>query len=156
MNRPLDREGLATMLWQQAENLDITAIGAVAAPYSFALTRRGQQHYALILLRSSDFWQKRVHLARLRPELLVVWTHDSCLPIEVLSLKTGVLFAPYAVSASIEKRNRYTANILLGMLMCGLQRAYDALECLPDATKYRYLARVKALTKRPRGRPLKV
>ena len=64
------------MLWQQAENLDITDIGATGSPYSFFVTRRGHQHYGLILVRSSDFWNKRVHLASVRPNLLIVWTHD--------------------------------------------------------------------------------
>jgi hypothetical protein len=155
MQRPLDREGVATMLWQQADNLDITDIQASASPYSFFVTRQGKQQYVLILVRSSEFWTKRVHLSPVRPSLLIVWNHDSCLPVDVISLKTGVLSPAYS-NQSIQKRSRCTSNILLGMLMCGMQSAYDMLEQLPESSKFRYLARVKALTKRPRGRPLKV
>jgi hypothetical protein len=153
--KPLDRAGVATMLWQQSDNLDITAIGGTPSPFSFQITRRGYQLYGLVLVRSSDYWTKRVHLAPVRPDLLIVWTHDSCVPVETLSLKTGVLSPAYGCPP-IEKRNRYTAPVFIGQLLCGLQSAYDALETLPEATKYRYLARVKELTKRPRGRPLKV
>jgi hypothetical protein len=144
------------MLLAQAENLDITAIGASAAPHSYYITRRGHEQYAVILVRSSEYWQKRIHLVQMRADLLIVWEHDSCLPIDVLALKTGMLHPAYGVATTPDKRNRYTASILIGQLMCGLQSAYDALEALPDATKYRYLARMRELTKRPRGRPLKV
>ncbi len=143
------------MLMQQADNLDITAIAPTGSPSSFHITRYGRQHYGLVLVRSSDYWTKRIHLARMRPDLLIVWTHDSCVPVEVLSLKTGVLSPAYGGPA-VTKRNRYTASVMIGQLMCGLQSAFDTLETLPEATKYRYLARVKELTKRPRGRPLKV
>jgi hypothetical protein len=85
-------------------------------------------------VRSSDYWYKRVHLAQLRPDLLIVWTHDSCVPVEVLSLKTGVLSPAYGCPP-VTSRNRYTANMIIGQLMCGLQSAFDLLETLPEATK---------------------
>jgi hypothetical protein len=155
MEKSLDREGLVVMLFQQAEHLGIKEIQATASPFSFHLRFDGREAYTLLLLRSSDFWYKRVHLAQLRPSLLVVWEHDSFLPVDVLSIKTGGLWSRYT-APRIEKRSRYTASILLGRLMCGDKEGYQLLNDLPLPTRYRYLARVKELTKRPRGRPLKV
>jgi len=50
----------------------------------------------------------------------------------------------------------YTARIMVGQLLCGVQSAYDELATMPRSTQYRYLANVAALSKRTRGRPLKV
>ncbi len=63
---------------------------------------------------------------------------------------------PAYSSSAVIKRNRYTARVIVGQLLCGLQAAYKNLEDYPEATRYRYLAKVAALSKRERGRPLKI
>ncbi len=160
------RDALVSLLFQQIGQLPIERVeadlqGIGAGGFSFILTINRKHYRTLILVRSSDYWQRRVHLALQKQhstlDLLVVWEHDSCIPCEVLALKTGILHTPYAVTAqSLISRNRYTSRILLGQLLCGVQAGYDTLEKLPRSTQYRYLAHVAALSKRTRGRPLKV
>ncbi len=159
------RDALVSLLFQQIGQLPIdrveTDLAGIGGCFSFILTIHGKHYRTLILVRSSDYWQRRVHLALQKQnstlDLLVVWEHDSCIPCEVLALKTGILHTPFAVTAqSLTIRNRYTSRILLGQLLCGVQAGYDTLEKLPRSTQYRYLAHVATLSKRTRGRPLKV
>lgn len=156
-----DRDALVTMLLQQSGPLGLERIEPLASggAYSFSLTLRGRSHHALVLVRSSDYWEKRVHMTVMEtgnaPDLLITWEHDSCCPVAVLSLRSGDWHPAYSSSA-IVKRNRYTARVLVGQLLCGLQAAYEALDQFPEATRYRYLAKVAALSKRERGRPLKI
>ncbi len=157
------REGLTALLFQQAALLDIRSIEAGAAggasPYSFHLTMDGVWYAALVLARSSDYWYKRIHLAapERRPSLLIVWDHDSCVPVHTLSLRDGQRYGKYAASPERDPgvaRNRYSAQVLLGQLLCGIQTAYDRLEHVHPSVKYRYLAKVHALSRRQRGRPM--
>lgn len=157
-----DRDALVTLLLQQSGPLGLERIEPLASggAYSFALVLRSRAYHALVLMRSSDYWFKRVHMTVAEtgiqaPDLLITWEHDSCLPLDVLSLRSGDWHPAYS-STSITKRNRYTARVLVGQLLCGLQSAYEDLESFPEGTKYRYLARVASLSKRDRGRPLKI
>ena len=158
------REALTSLLLQQVGMLPIERVepdlSGIGGCFSFVLTISGRHCRALILVRSSEYWTRRVHLAlqqrRVTLDLLVVWEHDSCVPAQVLALKTGVLHDVYAVAVPITSRNRYTARLILGQLLCGVQSAYDLLATLPRSTQYRYLSHVAALSKRRRGRPLKV
>jgi len=157
MKQPLDREGLVMLLIQQAARLGIQQLDAYpgGSSYSFAIRCQGRSYHALILMRSSDYWEKRIHMGKDAPDLLIVWLHDSCVPVAVLALRTGDWDQPYS-HAQVTQRNRYTARIIVGQLLCGLQAAYDEIAQFPEGTRYRYLAKVAALSKRKRGRPLKV
>jgi hypothetical protein len=156
-----DRDALVTLLLQQSGPLGLERIEPLASggAYAFTLVLRGQAYRTLFLVRSSDYWFKRVHKtvekSGLLPDLLITWEHDSCCPVAVLALRTGDWHPAYSSSVVI-RRNRYTARIIVGQLLCGLQAAYENLEQYPEATKYRYLAKVAALSKRERGRPLKI
>lgn len=150
----IDRQGLAVLLLQQRQALGIEQICLVHG-YTFRMMMNGIEEQALVLEKSSDYWQKRIHLQNHRHSLLVVWKHDSCVPLSVLALCNGRYYSPLA-SKEVAVRNRYTAQVLLGQLMCGIQSAYDRLEQadIHPSVKYRYLAKVHALSHRKRGRPL--
>ncbi|HVB20576.1 MAG TPA: hypothetical protein VNG51_01340 [Ktedonobacteraceae bacterium] len=156
-----DRDALVTLLLQQSGPLGLERIEPLATggAYAFVLVLRGQSYHALVLVRSSDYWFKRVHKTVEKtgqtPDLLICWEHDSCCPIDVLALRTGD-WHPALNSRAVAARNRYTARVIVGQLLCGLQAAYDALESYPEGTRYRYLAKVAELSKRERGRPLKI
>lgn len=152
--KQLDREAILLMFLEQAKKLDARDIRPGKGPYTAWVTLKGQQYYTLFLERSSDYWSKRVHTFKHALTLLIVYEHNSCIPFAVLCLKDGNFYDPYVVTKEPVKRNRYTASILLGQLMCGSKDAYDALERMPWQTKYRYLAKRNALMDRRRGRPL--
>ena len=157
------RTALITLLLQQQGMLSLDRIEPDLLGYggcfSYLLTFAGKHHRALLLVRSSEYWTRRVHLAlqhrHTSLDMLVTWEHDSCVPCSVLALKTGIMHSAYATPAPITGRNRYTAPLIVGQLLCGVQSAYDMLETLPRSTQYRYLAQVAQLSKRARSRPLK-
>ncbi|HVB20592.1 MAG TPA: hypothetical protein VNG51_01420 [Ktedonobacteraceae bacterium] len=156
-----DRDALVTLLLQQSKPLGLERIEPLATggAYAFSLVLRGRAYRSLFLVRSSDYWEKRVHKTVEKtgqaPDLLVCWEHDSCCPVDVLALRTGDWHPAYN-SRTVSVRNRYTAQVIVGQLLCGLQAAYDDLADYPEGTKYRYLAKVAELSKRERGRPLKI
>src|SRR5262245_43442970 len=137
MTDPLDRESVLLMFLEHAPKLDAREIAPGRGPYTAHLTLKGQRYYALVLLRSSEYWGKRIHTYKHSLTLLIVYEHDSCIPFPVLCLKDGHLYDAYALTKAPTKRNRYTASILLGQLMCGSKDAYDLLEHIPWQTKYR-------------------
>ncbi len=159
----LDRLGVARLFVQHAHALGASSIQQLpGAPstYSVAITDHDRgvvwTHTALILVRSNDYWTKRVHLLRHDLTLLIVWTHDSILPLPVLALDSGHWHSARTHTKQRLSRNRYTAKMLLGELLCGIQSAYDELETLPYQTRHRYLQRVHDLMHRAKGRPLTV
>ena len=159
----LDRDGVSRLFVQHASALGATDVRRVrGAPYTFRFSIEDPDkkvmwpQEGLVLVRSSDYWTRRVHLQKHNLTLLLVWKHDSIIPLPVLSLCDGHWHAARTNTKPRPIRNRYTAPLLLGELLCGNQRAYDELEHLPDPTKYRYLKRVHELMHREKGRPLAV
>src|SRR5947209_7493727 len=71
-------------------------IERVYASYCFqVLIAQGESYRALVLARSSDYWQQRIHLRRKsRPELVICASHDTCLPCGVLALDEGYQYGP--------------------------------------------------------------
>jgi hypothetical protein len=159
----LDRVGVARLFVEHAEALGASALRrAVDAPYTFQLSildpDRGLlwAQTALILVRSSDYWRQRVHLLAHDLTLLIVWKHDSIVPLPVLALDSGHWHSAKTHTKQRTTRDRYTAWMLLGELLCGMQSAFDELDRLPYATRHRYLKKVHALMHRARGRPVAV
>ena len=159
----LDREGVTSLFLQHASALgatDVRRVRGAPSTLRFSIEDPDKQvmwpQEALVLVRSSDYWKKRVHLQKHELTMLLVWRHDSIVPLPVLSLCDGHWHAARTNTKTHAARNRYTASLLLGELLCGNQRAYDELEQLPASTRYRYLKRVHALMHRERGRPLAV
>ena len=150
----LDREAVLLLFLEQAHKLDAADIGPRRGAYTLSVLLKERRYAALVLVRSSDYWRKRVHTYQHGLDLLIVYCHESCIPFAVLSLEDGHCYDPYVVARQPHPRNRYTSSILLGQLLCGVKDAYDALEQMPWQTKYRYLAQRNALLQRQRGRPL--
>jgi len=148
-------------LVEHAEALGASSIRREAsAPYTFQLSildpDRGLMwtQTALVLVHSSDYWRQRVHLLTHDLTLLIVWKHDSIVPLPVLALNSGHWHSARTHTIKRTTRNRYTSWLLLGELLCGMQSAYDELETLPYQTRHRYLKRVHALMHRAKGRPV--
>jgi len=159
----LDQTGIARLFVEQAEALGASALRrAVDAPYTFQLSivdpDRGLlwTQTALILISSSDYWKQRIHLLSHDLTLLIVWKHDSIVPLPVLALDSGHWHSARTHTKKRTVRNRYTAWMLIGELLCGMQSAYDELNQLPYQTRHRYLKRVHTLMHRAKGRPVTV
>jgi hypothetical protein len=113
---------------------------------------------ALILARSSDYWQQRVHLRRTsRPDLVICYEHDTCLPCAVLPLDEGWLYHPCELPHWYAPQMRGTKRgcmVLLGQLLSGDERGFKLFDDLPRTTRYRYLAKLRHFSHNRRGRPL--
>lgn len=159
----LDRAGVARLFVEHAQALGASSIRRAShAPYTLHLSildpDRGLMwtQTALILVHSSDYWRRRVHLLNHDLTLLIVWKHDSIVPLPVLALDSGHWHSARTHTRKRATLNRYTAWLLLGELLCGMQSAYDELEKLPYQTRHRYLKRVHELMHRAKGRPVAV
>jgi hypothetical protein len=159
----LDRAGVKRLFVEHAEALGASSIRRAAdAPYTFHLSIMDQDRglmwaqTALVLVRSSDYWQQRIHLLDHDLTLLIVWKHDSIVPLPVLALDSGHWHSARTHTRQRTTRNRYTAWQLLGELLCGMQSAYDELDHISYQAKHRYLKRVHELMHRAKGRPVAV
>ncbi len=132
----------------------------VYASYCFQVAiAPGESYRALVLARSADYWHQRIHLRRkgTRPDLVVCFAHDTCLPCAVLSLEEGYQYEPGELPKWYTPAKRNTQKgcmVLLGQLLAGEEAGFVHLAALPRATKYRYLARMKKLMHNRVGRPL--
>lgn len=115
---------------------------------------------ALILARSSDYWHQRVHLRRTgRPELVICYEHDTCLPCAVLALDEGWLYKAcelphwYTPAKRVTKRG---CMVFLGQLLSGDDAGFQQFNdpSFPRTTRYRYLAKMRRFSHNRRGRPL--
>ena len=127
----------------------------------YTVTMQSKDYKAVVLLASFDYYEKRYHLAKMLPSLVICFEHNTVLPIPVLSLRAGNLAKPYELPLSIDlpdlevkRRSKLAHKVLLGMSISGLRKAQDILRELPETTRRRYTSELKALGKRGRGRPV--
>jgi hypothetical protein len=136
--------------------MNIANITPNGKPYQFTCTMNFIPQTACMLVRSSDFWAKRLHLQQHKVTMFVVWTHDSCLPFTVLCLKDGKIYDPYLCAVDTSKRTKKTSKAFLGQLLSGVQSAFDVLEKMPHPSKRRYEILLDEYGHREHARPLKV
>lgn len=136
------------------------AIDRVYSQFAMQITiGQDETHRAVVLARSSDYWQQRIHLHRVRPSLVICFTHDTCLPCRVLALDEGYLFEIGQLPKWYTPEKRATergCRVLLGQLLSGSEAGFQHLEKLPRSTRYRYLALMRRYMQNRAGRPLKV
>ena len=127
----------------------------------YSVTMQEQSYLAVVLLSSFDYYEKRYHLAKVLPSLVICFEHNTVLPIPVLSLRAGNLAKPYELPVSVEipdlevkRRSKLAHKVLLGMSMSGMKAAQAIVKDLPETTRRRYTSELKALGKRGRGRPV--
>jgi hypothetical protein len=121
-----------------------------------------EQHYnGVVLVSSFEYYQKRYHITRSPPDLVVCFSHNTVLPCACLSLAKGNFARPYDLPESITdvERQRFGktgSQVLLGMYISGMRVAQDILfaENFPPTTRRRYLQKARELGKRSRGRPV--
>lgn len=127
----------------------------------YHVTMQSQDYTAVVLLTSFDYYEKRYHLGKVLPSLVVCFEHNTVLPVPVLSLRAGNLAKEYELPISVElsdlevkRRSKLAHKVLLGMSMSGMKAAQAIVRKLPETTQRRYTSEIKALGKRGRGRPV--
>lgn len=151
-----DRTYVKSLFLTHAPKMRITNIAPKGVPYQFSCHLNWTQHSTCLLVRSSDYWTKRLHLQTHQITLFVVWEHDSCLPFPLLCLEDGKEYAAYTCAVDTSRRTKRTSRAFLGQLLCGVQSAFDTLAAMPYQSRWRYKRLLDEYAHRGRGRPLKV
>jgi hypothetical protein len=142
------------------------------------LDNKSERLRAVILARSSDWWQFSLGVSDWNHGItsVVCGTHDSCIDVPVLALDAmrwydpkemrdifGPLQPTYdendkAIPDSFDqaRKSHYGHNMLVGALMCGLPEAIARLQSLNPRTRRRIESELRILHTRRQGRPLVV
>ena len=143
----------------RVDNYGVTNVAHIRGR-AYSVTMDGRTYNAVVLPNSFSYYEKRYHLAKSRPDLVICFQHDTVLPVAVLSMKAGRLAQKYDLPSGItdvEKqrhRSKVGSRVLLGMYVCGMREAQDLVNKFEPRTRKRYLQRAKDLGKRRRGRPV--
>lgn len=162
MDRSLTRETvLHHFLLQQSHFSSVASVRFATRGLALALDYQGRHLRAVVLVKSSDYWEYRLHLASNRPGLIVCHRHDSLVPLPVLSLEDGREYQAEDLPKKYEQlaqardeHSRHAAKVLLGALLCGVKEAHDLLLAMPESTRRKYELKMHTYQRRQRGRPL--
>lgn len=149
------------MFLARADNYSVTDIKHTRGR-AYSVVMEGKTYNAVVLLNSFQYYELQYHIAKIKPDLIICYRHDTSLPIEVLSMRAGRLAKAHDLPEEIEnleaqRHSRTGSRVLLGMYISGLRRAQDIIhdkEKFPETTRKRYLRRARELGKRKRGRPV--
>lgn len=128
--------------------------------HKYEIVMEGKRYNAVVLPSSFAFYEKRYHLARVMPSLVITFTHNTILPVTCLSMDDSHLALPLDLPARIknmeEQRHKSKAGsqVVLGGFMAGESNAVKLVNALPPRSRRRYIERVTALGRRSRGRPV--
>jgi len=159
MKHNVDRVGVSGLFLAHLDALrGIEIAGPGKTSLSYQVRIDGQEHYAVCLVKSSDYWYHRLHLTAPCVSLVVCMRHDTVLAVEVLELHTGRHYKAQEepLHKPSTRNSRYAALIVVGQLLAGDDSAWQRLKDYPESTRYRYLASVKQYSKRRQGKPLAV
>lgn len=159
----MNEQEVFRLLLTRRDNYHVDTIRHVSGR-AYSITISGRTYRAVILSRSFDFYEMRYHLGKHVPDLIICHTHDTVVPIAVLSLKSGRIASPYDLPAHITNvetqrhRSKTGSQVLLGMYLCGMKAAQNIIhdKDFPPTTRKRYLQRAKELSNRRPGRPVSI
>jgi hypothetical protein len=172
MKRTLDRLTTFNHFLVQREHFPhISQVSLASQGMAFSCLLHSRPVQAVALVRSSDYWESRLHLPestgrkqRAPIGLVVCFRHDSVVPCHVLSLEDGREYQPEDLpgkypnlQAVRNEHSRYAAKVFLGALLCGVKAAHDILmdkDTMPESTRRRYEAKMHMYQRRRQGRPL--
>jgi len=136
--------------------------------YRMLEQERGIEMLATVLASSFDFYEHRLNLSKHGFSLIVCQKHNSAVPLFVLELDTGMLYAPGAVPdkapdrALIKatdketKRKRRTPDeikIFVSQIIIGASAGMAELHDMPDRTRQYYLVLREQYLQPKVGRP---
>ncbi|QBD78003.1 hypothetical protein EPA93_19180 [Ktedonosporobacter rubrisoli] len=151
-----DRAYVKSLFLAHAAKMKISDLAATNEPYQFTCRLNWIPQRACMLVSSSDYWAKCLHLQKHGITLFVVWKHNSCIPYDVLCLEDGKHYLAYTCAVESTRRTKRTSKVFLGQLLCGVQSAFDTLKEMPYSSRRRYEVLLEYYTHRRKGRPLKV
>jgi hypothetical protein len=148
------------MFLARADNYEVTDIKH-SRGRAYTVVMKGKTYNAVVLLNSFQYYELQYHIAKVKPDLVICYRHDTVLPIPVLSIRAGNYADKYELPEEIEdleaqRHSKTGARVLLGMYISGLRRAQDIIhdKDFPKSTRNRYLQKARELGKRKRGRPV--
>lgn len=166
MQKTLDRATVYQhFLLQAVSYRAIKDIRPTGRGYAFSALLHGKRLNGVVLVKSSDFWERRIHLSAGYASLGLVacFKHDTVLPVAVFSLEDGHNYAPKELpnkytdmTAVRAERSRHAALVFLGALLCGVGSAHKILKGMEESTRRKYEARMHSYQRRQAGRPLAV
>jgi hypothetical protein len=147
------------LLLARRENYSINEIAHMSGR-AYSVIMDGQRYNAVVLSNSFEFYEKRYHLAKKIPNLVICFKHDTALAVKCLSLKSGRIAEPFELPDPIKNveaqrhRSKIGSQVLLGMYLCGMRTAQVLISEFMPTTRKRYIERAKELSKRKPGRPV--
>jgi hypothetical protein len=148
------------MFLARADNYEVKNIKHTRGR-AYLVEMKGKVHNAVVLLSSFEYYERQYHIAKVKPDLIICYRHDTVLPIEVLSMRASRIAKAYELPEEIkdleaQRHSKTGSRVLLGMYISGLRRAQDIIhdKDFPKTTRKRYLRKAHELGKRKRGRPV--
>jgi len=144
MQKSLTRSTVAAdFALQWPRIVGLTSVMFASRGSAFTCGYRGSAARGIVLVRSSDFWEYRLHLARAgAPGIVVCYRHDTCLPVPVIELESGHQYRTHeyprqfsSFEDAYTSRTRAGRLTIVGGLLCGMQAAYDLLAQLRQGGK---------------------
>ena len=165
MQKSLTRSTVAAdfaLQWKRIVGLAQVTFASRGSAFSCAY--KGSAARGIVLVRSSDFWEYRLHLAQAgAPSLVVCYRHDTCLPVPIIELESGHQYKMHefprqfnSFEDAYQSRTRAGRLVIVGGLLCGMQAAYDLLAQLrqddKESTARKYETNAHHYQKRRPGR----
>ncbi|MFL5627816.1 MAG: hypothetical protein ACJ788_19725 [Ktedonobacteraceae bacterium] len=147
------------LLLARRDNYSISEIAHISGR-AYSLVMNGRTYNAVILPSSFDFYERRYHITKHIPDLVICFQHDTVLAVSCLSLKSGRIAEPYDLPGGyvdVERqrhRSKIGSQCLLGMYLCGMRDAQKLVNSFKPTTRKRYVERARELSKRRPGRPV--
>src|SRR5882762_5663075 len=82
------------LLLARRDNYGITEIAHISGR-AYSVIMEGKRYNAVVVPDSFDFYERRYHIARRVPDLVICFQHDTVLAVPVLSMKAGKMADPY-------------------------------------------------------------
>lgn len=167
MQKSLDRAIVArdfALQWRRIVGL--ASVTFASRGSAFTCAYKGSAAHGIVLVRSSDFWEYRLHLPGKQsapPTLVVCYRHDTVVPVPVIELETGHQYKAHefprqftSFEEAHQARTRAGRLTIVGGLLCGMQAAYDLLAALradeKESTARKYESGAHRYQKRRPGR----
>ena len=147
------------LLLARRDNYGISEIAHISGR-AYSLVMNGRTYTAVVLSDSFEFYERRYHIARHVPDLIICFEHTTVVAVHCLSLKSGRIALPYDLPVQITNvvaqrhKSKTGSQVLLGMYLCGMRSAQKIVNDLPPRTRRRYIERARLLGKRRPGRPV--
>jgi hypothetical protein len=157
----MTEDDVMRLLLARRDSYKISEIQHISG-HKYEIVMEGKHYNVVVLPSSFAFYEKRYHLAKRMPTLVLTFTHDTILPVACLSMDDSHLAKPLDLPAKIKNmdlqrhKSKYGSQVVLGGFIAGERNAVQLVSELPPRSRRRYIERAKELGKRRRGRPVSI